>query len=195
MTFFLIIIFCVIVFCVVMGRLAEMGFRNQGSVYNPLYKCWFDLGVLNEEQESRFISGCDRLAEPPKGTKRKPFWKEQPTLGKKIMTFIFMGNRPKPGSIDSTKYTKEHYIKIITSIDADKEECNNRIFYEKTEALAGYMNSLDRAEIASKEELVLKTGLYIFKCHGDNHTFVELHEMTKGEKLWKYYMNIELDGL
>ena len=110
------------------------------------------------------------------------------------MTFIFMGNRPKPGGIDSTKYTKEHYIKIITSIDADKEECNNRIFYEKTEALAGYMNSLDRAEIASKEELVLKTGLYIFKCHGDNHTFVELHEMTKGEKLWKYYMNIELDG-
>lgn len=79
--------------CIIFG----LGFRNKYGVYDPLYKCWFDYSDLNEEQESRFIPGSDRLADPPKGTKRQPpYWKEQPTLKKKILMYIIGGNRPRP---------------------------------------------------------------------------------------------------
>lgn len=79
------------------GWLVEMGFKNQTTyVYDPLYKCWFEFGELNEEQETRLVTGSNRLADPPKGAKRQPFWKEQPTLQKKIKTFIFLGNKPRP---------------------------------------------------------------------------------------------------
>ena len=94
--FFGILIGIIFIIGLILAILLEMGLRNKFGVYDPLYKCWFDYSLLNEEQNSRFIPGSDRLADPPKGTKRKPFWKEQPTLGKKILTFVFMGNRPRP---------------------------------------------------------------------------------------------------
>ena len=94
-----IIIGVIFIIGLVFAGLLEMGLRNKFGVYDPLYKCWFDYSLLNEEQNSRFIPGSDRLADPPKGTKRKPFWKEQPTLGKKILTFVFMGNRPRPDGL------------------------------------------------------------------------------------------------
>ncbi len=79
--------------CILIG----LGLRNKYGIYDPLYKCWFDYNDLNEEQETRLIPGSDRLAEPPQGAKRQPpYWREQPTLQKKIKTFIFMGNRPRP---------------------------------------------------------------------------------------------------
>lgn len=79
--------------CIFIG----LGLRNKLGVYDPLYKCWFDYSVLNEEQENRQIPGSNRLADPPRGTKRQPpFWKEQTTLKRKILVFILMGNRPRP---------------------------------------------------------------------------------------------------
>ena len=76
--------------------LMGLGFRNKFGVYDPLYKGWFDYALLNEEQESRLIPGSNRLADPQKGTKKSPFWKEQPTFRLKIITFLTMGNSPRP---------------------------------------------------------------------------------------------------
>ena len=92
-----------IIICIIMCLLLIIGLiwgkycRDEYGVYDPLYKTWFDYSVLNEEQENRQIPGSNRLADPPKGTKRQPpFWKEQTTLKRKILVFILMGNRPRP---------------------------------------------------------------------------------------------------
>lgn len=37
------------------------------------------------------------------------------------------------------------------------------------------------------DEKVFKTGIYLFLCAGDNHTFYEVHELVKGtDLLWHF---------
>ena len=163
--------------CIFIG----LGLRSKLGVYDPLYKCWFDYSDLNEEQENRQIPGSDRLAKPPKGTKRQPpFWKEQRILRKKIFFFITMGNKPKP----RWAFKQE-------GMDAPEKMPEP---YKSFAEFENYISELKWNKIEDEHVLVSMSGLYLFNCHGDNHTSYEAHELEKGDKLCKHYLDHHPDG-
>ena len=57
-----------------------------------------------------------------------------------------------------------------------------------------YLSNIKWIDIKNEEELTPMSGLYLFNCRGDNHTFFEVHELDKGEKLCKHYLNHHFDG-
>lgn len=57
-----------------------------------------------------------------------------------------------------------------------------------------YMSESSWVKIEDENVIAPKSGLYLFNCLGDNHTFMELHELIEGEKLFKYYQDHHFDG-
>ena len=57
-----------------------------------------------------------------------------------------------------------------------------------------YMSKLKWEKIENKDEIASVSGFYLYKCRGDNHHFYEFHELEKGERLWKYYLDYHFDG-
>lgn len=57
-----------------------------------------------------------------------------------------------------------------------------------------YLSNIKWIDIKNEEELTPMSGLYLFNCRGDNHTFFEVHELDKGEKICKHYLNHHFDG-
>jgi hypothetical protein len=57
-----------------------------------------------------------------------------------------------------------------------------------------YMSELSWVKIEDENINAPKSGSYLFNCLGDNHTFVELHELKEGDKLCKYYLDHHFDG-
>ena len=57
-----------------------------------------------------------------------------------------------------------------------------------------YLSELNWIEIEDEEILAPMSGLYLFNCRGDNHTFLEAHELEEGEKLCKHYLDHHFDG-
>lgn len=74
------------------------------------------------------------------------------------------------------------------TMDKIPEPYNSYADFEK------YLSELNWIEIKDRDELVDKSGLYLFNCRGDNHTFLETHELKKGEKLCKHYLDHHPDG-
>ena len=57
-----------------------------------------------------------------------------------------------------------------------------------------YLSNVKWIDIKNEEELTPMSGLYLFNCRGDNHSFFEVHELDKGEKLCKHYLVHHFDG-
>ena len=57
-----------------------------------------------------------------------------------------------------------------------------------------FISKIVWVKIENENEVVSYSGLYLFNCRGDNHTFMELHEIKEGERLCKYYQDHHFDG-
>ena len=66
----------------------------------------------------------------------------------------------------------------------------DRLMFE----IDNYTSRIEWTEISNEDSEVPESGLYLFNCRGDNHTFFELHQLIKGEKLCKHYLDHHFDG-
>lgn len=66
--------------------------------------------------------------------------------------------------------------------------------YKSFEDIDKYISGLTWSKIENDEMVAPANGLYLFNCRGDNHTFIEAHEIEKGENLCKHYRDHHSDG-
>lgn len=66
--------------------------------------------------------------------------------------------------------------------------------YKSFADLDKYISEVAWIDIENEDMLAPTSGLYLFNCRGDNHTFFETHKLEKGEKLCKHYLDHHFDG-
>ena len=83
-----------------------------------------------------------------------------------------------------------------TIIDSDVSSLSENLPepYKSFADFEKYISELKWIGIENEEQIVSMSGLYLFKCRGDNHTFFESHELEKGDKLCKHYLDHHPDG-
>ena len=150
----------------------QENYRQEHPEVEQIYK------KIREENAAAQLKAAENIEEIKK---KIEWWDIHPFLKAVCKPFL-------PSYYRIIKESQDNIEKSKTKEEIEQEEFDLYFDIDK------YLSEINWITIENENEITSQSGLYLFNCRGDNHTFMELHELKEGERLCKYYQDHHFDG-